>query len=218
MKQLVIGLVATTLLAACTTNPDTGQRRLSKAGGGALIGAAAGAGLGALFGKNDARGAAIGGAIGAVAGAGVGAYMDAQERKLRQQTAGTDIEVNRVGDQLQLNMPSDLTFSSGQASLQPQFYPVLDDVASTLNEFPETAVDIIGHADSQGSETFNQRLSEDRASSVQSYLAGQGVNGVRLATAGYGETRPIATNETAEGRALNRRVEIIVTPIVEGGT
>lgn len=218
MKYAIIGLLGASMLAACTTNPDTGQRGLSRTGGGALIGAAGGAALGALFGKNDARGAAIGAAVGALAGAGVGAYMDRQERRLRQQTAGTGIEVVREGDQLLLNMPSDVTFASGESGLRPAFYPALNDVASTLTEFPSTAVDIIGHADSQGGESFNQSLSEDRASSVQSYLQGQGVQPVRMATAGFGETRPIASNETAEGRAQNRRVEIILTPIVEDGT
>ncbi len=215
MKKVIIGLLGASLLAACTTDPQTGQRSLSRAGGGALIGAAGGAALGAIFAKNDGRGAAIGAAVGAVAGAGVGAYMDRQERRLREQTAGTGIDVTRQGDQLLLNMPSDVTFASGQSSLRPDLYPTLNSVASTLTEFPSTAVDIIGHADSQGSETFNQGLSERRAESVQTYLQGQGVQPVRMATAGFGETRPIASNETAAGRAQNRRVEIILTPITE---
>lgn len=218
MKKIMIGLLATTMLAACTTNPDTGQRGLSRAGGGALIGAGSGALLGVLIGGNDARAAAIGAAVGGLAGAGVGAYMDRQERALREQTAGTGIEVVRQGDQLQLNMPSDISFASGRSSLDPQFHTSLNNVANTLNEFPSTAVDIIGHADSQGAEDFNQRLSEQRAQSVQSYLLNQNVTSVRLASAGFGETRPIASNETVEGRARNRRVEIILTPILEDGT
>ncbi len=215
MKQITLAIVASALLAACTTNPETGQRQLSRAGAGAGIGAAAGAGIGALFGGNDKRNVAIGAAVGAIAGGGVGAYMDRQERKLREQTAGTGIEVVRNGDQLQLNMPSDVTFATGQSNIQPQFYGSLDNVASTLVEFPSTAVDIIGHADSTGAEDFNQRLSEQRAQSVQSYLQNRGVTPVRLAAIGFGETRPIAPNDTAEGRARNRRVEIILTPIVE---
>ncbi|MEL7128499.1 MAG: OmpA family protein [Pseudomonadota bacterium] len=217
MKKLIIGAAAAALLAACTTDPNTGQRRLSKTASGAGIGAAAGAGIGVLFGGNDGRNAAIGAAVGAIAGGGVGAYMDRQERKLREQTAGTGIEVVRNGDQLQLNMPSDVTFASGQSTVQPQFYGPLSEVANTLQEFPSTAVDIIGHADSQGAEDFNQTLSEQRAASVQSYLQSQGVNSVRLASAGFGETRPIADNGTAAGRAQNRRVEVILTPIVEDG-
>ncbi|MEM8634801.1 MAG: OmpA family protein [Pseudomonadota bacterium] len=215
MKNLLMGSVAIAMIAACTTDPVTGQRGLSRTGAGAGIGAAAGAGVGVLFGGNDARNAAIGAAVGAVAGAGVGAYMDRQQRKLEEQTAGTGIDVVRNGDQLQLNMPSDVTFASGQSSIEAGFYGPLNDVATTLNEFPSTAVDIIGHADSQGATDFNQTLSEQRAASVQNYLQSQGVAPVRMASAGFGETRPIADNATAAGRAQNRRVEIILTPIVD---
>ena len=218
MKHILLGGLAVVLLGACTTDPNTGERRLSRTGAGAGIGAAAGAGVGVLFGGNDGRNAAIGAAVGAVAGAGVGAYMDRQQRRLEEQTAGTGIDVVRNGDQLQLNMPSDVTFASGEASVQTGFYGPLNDVAATLNEFPSTAVDIIGHADSQGAEDFNQRLSEQRAQSVQTYLQSQGVEPVRMASGGFGETRPIADNSTAAGRAQNRRVEIILTPIVEDET
>ncbi|MEM9668545.1 MAG: OmpA family protein [Pseudomonadota bacterium] len=206
---------AVALIAACTTDPYTGERRISRTGAGAGIGAATGAGIGVLFGGNDGRNAAIGAAVGAIAGAGVGAYMDRQQRKLEEQTAGTGIEVVRNGDQLQLNMPSDVTFASGQSSIEPGFYTPLNDVANTLKEFPSTAVDIIGHADSTGPEDSNQVLSEQRAASVQNYLQSQGVTPVRLASIGYGESRPIADNATVAGRAQNRRVEIILTPIVE---
>ena len=215
MKKIMYGLLAATVLTACTTNPETGQRGISKTAGGAVVGAGTGALLGVLIGGNDKRAAAIGAAVGGLAGAGVGRYMDQQERKLREQTAGTGIEVVREGDQIRLDLPSDVSFASGQSTIQPQFYQPLNDVAATLLEFPSTAVDIIGHADSQGAEDFNQRLSEQRAQSVQSYLLNQGVRPVRLAAIGYGETRPIADNSTAEGRARNRRVEIILTPIVD---
>lgn len=217
MKRFVIGLAAVSMLTACITNPETGQRRLSKAGGGAAIGAGTGAILGVLIGGNDKRSAAIGAAIGGLAGAGVGRYMDQQEKKLREQTAGTGIEVIREGDQIQLALPADISFPSGQSKIESQFYGPLNDVADTLIEFPSTAVDIIGHADSQGPEASNQTLSEQRALSVQSYLANQGVRPVRIASIGFGETRPIATNETADGRARNRRVEIILTPIIDDG-
>lgn len=218
MKNLAIGLLAASMLTACVTNPETGQRGLSRTGGGAIAGAGAGALLGVLIGGNDKRAAAIGAAVGGLAGAGIGRYMDQQERKLREQTAGTGIEVVRNGDQLQLNMPADISFPSGRSDVQPGFYGPLNNVASTLNEFPSTAVDIIGHADSQGADAFNQTLSEERAQSVQSYLLNQGVTPVRLASTGFGETRPIASNDTIDGRARNRRVEIILTPITEDGT
>ena len=217
MKHLLIGLLGVSMLTACVTNPETGQRGISNTGGGAIIGAGTGALLGVLIGGNDKRSAAIGAAVGGLAGAGVGRYMDQQEKKLREQTAGTGIEVIRQGDQIQLALPADVSFPSGQSQIQPQFYNSLNDVASTLNEFPSTAVDIIGHADSQGPEASNQVLSERRALSVQSYLSNQGVTPVRIASIGYGETRPIDTNETPQGRARNRRVEIILTPIVNDG-
>lgn len=215
MKTLFIGLMAASMLTACVTNPETGQRSISKTGGGAVIGAGTGALLGVLIGGNDKRSAAIGAAVGGLAGAGVGRYMDQQEKKLREQTAGTGIEVVRQGDQIQLALPADISFPSGKSDIQPQFYNSLNQVANTLNEYPSTAVDILGHADSQGSESYNQTLSEQRAASVQSYLLNQGVRPVRLASIGLGESQPIATNETAEGRARNRRVEIILTPIVD---
>lgn len=215
MKTLFIGLMAASMLTACVTNPETGQRSISKTGGGAVIGAGTGALLGVLIGGNDKRSAAIGAAVGGLAGAGVGRYMDQQEKKLREQTAGTGIEVVRQGDQIQLALPADISFPSGKSDIQPQFYNSLNQVANTLNEYPSTAVDILGHADSQGSESYNQTLSEQRAASVQSYMLNQGVRPVRLASIGLGESQPIATNETAEGRARNRRVEIILTPIVD---
>ncbi len=217
MKRLFIGLMAASMLTACATNPETGQRGISKTGGGAVIGAGTGALLGVLIGGNDKRAAAIGAAVGGLAGAGVGRYMDQQEKKLREQTAGTGIEVVREGDQIQLALPADVSFPSGRSDIQPEFYAPLNDVAATILEFPSTAVDIIGHADSQGPEASNQVLSEQRALSVQSYLQSTGVNPIRIASIGLGETRPIATNETAAGRARNRRVEIILTPITEDG-
>ncbi|MEO0982076.1 MAG: OmpA family protein [Pseudomonadota bacterium] len=202
-------LAAALTLGACSNMNNTAR--------GAVGGAVVGAGLGTLAGGNDARNAAIGAAVGAIAGAGVGAYMDRQEKKLREQTAGTGVEVTREGDQLELRLPSDVTFASGESNIQPQFFPVLDDVSATLLEFPSTAVDIIGHADSQGSEAFNQALSERRAQSVQGYLISKGVQGERLLSYGRGEMDPIASNETPEGRAQNRRVQILLTPIVEEG-
>ncbi len=216
MKYVIAGALAVSLLSACATNPETGGSELSKAGGGAMIGAGVGAVLGTILGGDDkAKGAAIGAAIGGVLGAGVGSYMDEQEKKLREQTAGTGIEVTRTGDQIMLQLPSDITFESGQSYLQSQFYAPLDDIADTLVEFPSTMVDIIGHADSQGAEDYNQRLSEERAQTVLSYLLNRGVNPQRLASTGFGEMRPIADNSTEAGRAQNRRVEIILTPITE---
>jgi outer membrane protein OmpA-like peptidoglycan-associated protein len=208
--------VATLALSGCVTDPETGNRRISKAAIGGVGGALGGYLLGDILGgRNDRTEKIVGAGIGAVAGAGVGAYMDAQEKKLRQQTAGTGIDVVREGDELLLRMPSGITFATNQSTIQPQFQATLDQVASTLAEYPKTMIDVLGHTDSDGAEAYNQALSERRAQAVSSYLASRGVNAVRIATMGYGETRPIASNETADGKAQNRRVEIKVVPAVQ---
>lgn len=210
----LIGLLATT--AACTTDPVTGERKVSKAaigGGGGLV---AGYLLGDLLGgRNDRTAKIVGAGIGALAGAGIGAYMDAQERKLRQQTAGTGIEVVRDGDNLVLRMPSNVTFATNESNLQPQFTPTLDNVASVLRDYPKTYIDVMGHTDSDGTEAYNQALSERRAQSVANYLSGHGVQSARLAAKGFGEMSPIASNETPEGKQANRRVEIKLVPVTE---
>jgi outer membrane protein OmpA-like peptidoglycan-associated protein len=208
--------VATLALSGCVTDPETGNRRISKAAIGGVGGALGGYLLGDILGgRNDRTEKIVGAGIGAVAGAGVGAYMDAQEKKLRQQTAGTGIDVVREGDELLLRMPSGITFATNQSTIQPQFQATLDQVASTLAEYPKTMIDVLGHTDSDGAEAYNQALSERRAQAVSSYLASRGVKAVRIATMGYGETRPIASNETADGKAQNRRVEIKVVPAVQ---
>jgi len=210
-------LASTIVLAGCVTNPETGNQRISRAGIGAIGGALGGYLLGDVIGgRNDRTEKIVGAGIGAIAGAGVGYYMDEQEKKLRAQTAGTGVDVVREGDELLLRMPSGITFGTDQASIQPQFYPTLNQVADTLKQYPKTAIDVLGHTDSTGSESYNQALSERRARSVADYLTAQGVQSVRVATRGYGEMQPIASNETESGRAQNRRVEIRITPAVEG--
>ena len=204
---LVAALALPLFLQACQTGPS--QRVLTTGAAGAILGA----GAGMMAGGDDKRNAAIGAAVGAIAGVSVGVYMDKQEEKLRQQTAGTGITVDRVGDQLQLTMPSNVTFAVNSATIQPGFYGPLNDVAATLIEFPSTAVDIIGHASSDGADDYNMTLSQQRAAAVRSYLINQGTQAVRINAIGMGETQPIADNATAEGRAANRRVEIILTPI-----
>ena len=142
--------------------------------------------------------------------------MDQQEKKLRQQTAGTGVNVTRDGDNLVLDMPSALTFGVNQSDIQPQFQATLDQVASTLTQYEKTFVDVLGHTDSTGSDEYNQSLSERRASAVANYISGRGVQSARLATRGYGESQPKASNVTEEGRAENRRVEIRLVPVTEG--
>jgi outer membrane protein OmpA-like peptidoglycan-associated protein len=210
----VAALLAST--AACTTDPVTGERKVSKAAIGGGVGLAAGYLLGdVLGGRNDRTEKIVGAGIGGLAGAGIGAYMDAQERKLRQQTAGTGVEVIRNGDQLTLRMPSGITFATNESAVQPQFQPVLNDVASVLAEYPKTYVDVMGHTDADGTEVYNQALSERRAQSVAGYLSGRGVQSARLAAKGYGEMQPIASNETPDGKQANRRVEIKLVPVTE---
>jgi outer membrane protein OmpA-like peptidoglycan-associated protein len=207
-------LIATLPLAACTTNPETGNKRISKTVIGGLGGALGGYLLGDLIGgRRDRTEKILGAGIGAVAGAGAGYYMDEQEKKLRRQTAGTGVGVTRDGDQLVLDMPSEITFATGSANLDPAFRATLDKVAQTLTEYEKTYVDVMGHTDSTGSDAFNQTLSEQRSSSVASYLTQKGVQSARLATKGYGESQPRASNTTEEGRAANRRVEIRLVPV-----
>ncbi len=213
---IIACLIGAAALTACTTtDPYTGQTVRSNTRTGALVGAAVGAGLGYLSNDKSEQGrknALIGAGVGALAGAGVGAYMDKQQAELRRQLADTGVTVTRQGDNIVLNMPSDVTFAFDRSDIQPQFFPVLDDVAGTLNQYPQTLIDVVGHADSVGSDEYNQALSERRASSVANYLVSRNVMPARLYVAGMGERQPIASNDTDAGRAKNRRVEIILRP------
>ena len=155
----------------------------------------------------------LGAGIGGLAGAGIGAYMDKQERDLRARTAGTDVQVVRQGDDLLLNLPSGITFAYDSSTVQPQFRQTLDQVADVLSQYNQTYIDVYGHTDSNGSDAYNQTLSERRASAVAGYLTTHGVQSARIGTRGFGETQPIASNDTDAGRAANRRVEIKIVPI-----
>ncbi|WP_169711791.1 OmpA family protein [Henriciella litoralis] len=209
MNKLMIGAAAAAMALTACEGTGLSTNQAYGAGGGALAGAA----LGTLAGGDDGRNAAIGAAVGALAGGAVGTYMDRQERALRQRTANTEIQVERQGDQIALTMPSSVTFSVNSADLKPEFYGPLNEVAATLNEYPSTAVDVVGHASSDGPDDYNQQLSERRANSVSNYLTSQGVAPVRIQAYGRGETQPIASNDTEAGRAANRRVEILLTPV-----
>lgn len=213
---VVAGLIAA-LTAGCATNPETGQREMTKTGKGAAIGAAAGAVVGGVSGGDRGKRAAIGAAAGAAIGAGIGKYMQNQEEKLRQQTAGSGVEVSRQGDNVVLNMPSSVTFATDSAQISPAFQATLDQVASTISEYSDTRVRIAGHTDSTGSDAYNQQLSERRAQAVANYLIGRGVASSRISTVGHGETQPVASNDTPEGRQANRRVEIVLSPTGAAG-
>lgn len=220
MKKLVLVLFVTAAFAGCTTDPYTGQSQLSNTAGGAGIGAGVGALGGYLVGRAtgiDAGSAALVGAgVGLLSGGAVGGYMDSQEAQLRDQLRSTGVSVTRVGDRIILNMPSNITFPSDQASILPGFYETLDSVALVLKKFDRSIVNVYGHTDSQGSDGYNLRLSHDRASAVSQYLASQGVDPRRLNSQGFGESQPVASNGNDAGRAQNRRVEIAISPLTGG--
>ncbi|PWR22189.1 OmpA family protein [Zavarzinia compransoris] len=207
LKHALIIALAGGLLAGCAQDG-----RISNTGAGAGIGALVGAGIGAAVAGNRGQGALIGAGIGALTGGAVGYYMDEQERQLREKMAGTGVEVERVGDSIRLIMPGGVTFRTGSSEIQPQFYSPLDQVAATLNQYPQSLIDIIGHTDNVGSDQMNQQLSERRASSVASYLMSRGVVPQRVNAYGMGETQPIADNNTDFGRQRNRRVEVLIRP------
>jgi outer membrane protein OmpA-like peptidoglycan-associated protein len=226
MNRKFIGFVACAVvtsisLSACMTNDAyTGERKVSDTTKGAGIGAAAGAVIGLLTGGDAAahrKNALIGAGLGALAGGAVGNYMDRQESKLRSQLAGTGVSVTRMGDNITLNMPGNITFASNSAEINPSFYRVLNSVNVVLKEYQKTLVEVAGHTDSTGSSEYNQQLSERRANAVGQYLEGQGLRADRVITVGAGETRPVASNETPEGRQANRRVELTLTPLTQPG-
>ncbi|RKR07269.1 outer membrane protein OmpA-like peptidoglycan-associated protein [Kushneria sinocarnis] len=210
----IASLALSVAVAGCSTvNPYTGEQQTSSLAKGSGIGALLGGATGALA-DNDHRldHAAIGAAVGALAGGGVGYYMDAQEAKLRQKMQGTGVSVTRQGNQVMLNMPSNITFATDSANLSQQIRSPLDGVRQVLEEYQDTRVQIDGYTDSTGSDSYNQRLSELRAQAVGNYLARGGVDFNRLIMSGHGEDNPIASNDSAQGRAQNRRVEITLVP------
>jgi len=213
-KSVSIAVILAFGVGACTTNPYTGERQASKTSIGAGVGAIVGALGGAIVGGSHGRkGALIGAGVGVLAGGAVGAYMDSQEKELRQQLQGTGVSVTRQGDNLILNMPGNVTFDTDSTVLKQHFDQVLNSVALVLKKYEKTYVDILGHTDSTGSDAYNMRLSYNRASVVADYLEGQGVKRERMVVNGLGEGYPIASNDTEEGRAQNRRVEIALSPV-----
>ena len=202
--------------ACTTTDPYSSTPNRNNTATGAIAGALGGAVLGYLTntssGEQGRKNALIGAGIGALAGAGVGQYMDRQQRALEAELSGTGVGVARQGDNLVLRMPSDVTFATNQSNLDSRFLPVLNDVARVLQEYDRSMVDVIGHTDASGGDAINQPLSERRASSVASYLMDHGVIRERLYVAGNSARTPIASNDTVEGKAQNRRVEILIRP------
>lgn len=216
-KFLYSVLISTLAIGACkTVDPYTGEEQVSRTTAGTAIGAAAGAVIGAISGDDSRerkKRILIGAGVGALAGGGVGAYMDRQEAELRRKLAGTGVSVTRMGDDIVLNMPGNITFPTNQAAINADFYPVLDSVALVVTEYDKTMMEIVGHTDSTGTDSINQPLSENRAQSVGRYLQSQNVLAQRISTYGVGSRYPVANNNSQAGRALNRRVEITLLPL-----
>jgi len=223
MKKLItaLSLASITMLNGCTTyDAYTGEEKTSNTAIGAGIGAGTAMVVSYLANKDKDAGERNrrllrDAGIGAIVGGGVGYYMDSQEAKLRKQLRGTGVSVVRDGDNINLVMPGNVTFPSDGRELKADFYAVLDSVALVLEEFEKTIIVVAGYTDSQGSDAYNQKLSEDRARSVANYLMAKKITPARFETVGFGEKNPIADNSTAEGRSLNRRVELTLLPITE---
>ena len=214
-RAIVTSLCAVSLLSlsACVTDPNTGERKVSRTAIGGGVGALGGLLLGGLIGGGTGR--IIGAGIGGIAGAAVGYTMDKQIKQLREQTAGSGVDVTSVdnGQAILVNLPEGVTFDVGSYSLKPEFRATLDKVADSLKQYPNSLIDVYGHTDSTGSDAYNQTLSENRARTVANYLSMQGVSPARIRSQGYGETMPVADNATDEGRRKNRRVEIKIVPV-----
>ena len=216
LKSIAIGTCLAAFLAGCATYDSQGNETNQRARRGALIGAVVGTAAGLLSGDSAVerrQHAMVGAGIGALAGAAIGNYQDRQEAELRRETAGTGVNVSRQGDVITLNLPDGVTFDFNRTEVKPQFYPALSKIAGTLREYNQTIVEVSGHTDNIGTDAVNQRISEQRANSVASYLMAQGVQRERFEIVGMGKRFPIASNETEQGRSLNRRVEIRLLPL-----
>ena len=216
-RLFVSGLAALSLVmvSGCVTDPNTGEQKVSRTAIGAGGGALAGLLLGGLIGGGTGR--IVGAGIGGIAGAAVGYQMDRQIKELREQTAGSGIDVSETdnGQAILVNLPDNVTFDVDSATLRPAFRTTLDQVGQSLKQYPDSLIDVYGHTDSTGSDSYNQTLSERRASTVANYLVSQGVSAARIRSQGFGEMMPIDSNDTVEGRARNRRVEIKIVPITQ---
>lgn len=216
-RWFVSSFAAISLLgvSACVTDPNTGQKKVSRTVLGGAGGAVVGGLLGGLIGGKTGR--IVGAGIGGVAGGVVGYKMDQQIKQLKEQTAGSGVDVTETdgGKAILVNLPDGVTFDVGSYTLKPEFRATLDQVAQSLIDYPNSLIDVYGHTDSTGSDSYNQTLSENRARTVMNYLASRGVPASRLRSQGFGETMPVASNDTPEGRTKNRRVEIKIVPITQ---
>jgi outer membrane protein OmpA-like peptidoglycan-associated protein len=220
VKAALLVTCAAALTVGCqTTDPYTGEKKTTSTTVGALIGAGAGAAIGMISGRDAQqrrKRALVGAGVGALSGGAVGAYMDKQENELRAQMRDSGVTVTRKGEDIVLNMPGNITFRTGSADLNAQFFKVLDGVASVARKYDKTIIEIAGHTDNVGGSDYNRQLSQRRASAVAQYLMSKGVREPRIMTAAGGEEHPIASNSTEQGRTANRRVEVTLAPLKEG--
>ena len=209
LQSLTCIALAVGVLSGCANMNETQQGTAKGAGIGAVAGAVLGAAVG---GRNGAvTGAVLGGAAGAVGGNIWSKKMQEQKAAMEQATVGTGVAVSQTADnRLKLDIPSDVSFDTGRSAIKPNFGPVLNQFATSLNQNPVTTVTIIGHTDSTGSDAINNPLSIERAEAARDYLVSRGVARTRIATDGRGSREPIADNNTQQGRDKNRRVEIYV--------
>ncbi len=210
-QKLLVLTMSSVLLSACVTDPYTGQSSMSNAAKGAGIGAVVGGATGTAFGGNDLKNAGWGALAGGAVGAAVGAYMDHQQQAMQQSLQGTGIEVQRTAQNtLNLTMPSSITFGFNSSQLTSDAQNALNSVANVLNQYPDSTVNVTGHTDDIGSDTYNQKLSEQRAASVAAYLGQHNVAYNRLSQQGMGERAPKVPNTDENSRAQNRRVELAI--------
>ncbi|WP_114522365.1 OmpA family protein [Altererythrobacter sp. ZODW24] len=216
-KLFVSSLAALSLVtgSGCVTDPNTGEKKISRTVIGGVGGTVVGGLLGGVIGGKTGR--IIGAGVGGVAGGVVGYKMDQQIKELKEQTAGSGVDVTETdgGSAILVNLPDGVTFATGSYTINPTFRETLVTVANSLQQYPDSLIDVYGHTDSTGSDAFNQRLSEQRAEAVANYLVSRGVSSARIRSQGFGETQPIASNDTDSGRSLNRRVEIKIIPITQ---
>ncbi|MGR3436661.1 MAG: OmpA family protein [Shimia sp.] len=215
--KILAGSTALLALAACTDpatfDPNAPDR--NRVADGALVGAAVGAITGlATGGDQRGKNAAVGAAIGAGAGALIGQRLDQQEADLRARLGSSNIGIVNTGTTLIVTMPQDILFDVDSAALRPDLQSDLRQLAASMQQYPNTTVDIFGHTDNTGTAAYNQGLSQRRAQAVENVLIGNGVAPNRLRAIGRGEEQPIATNATDDGRRQNRRVEIVIRPVV----
>lgn len=213
MKKFMAIILGGTMLVSCSSLPDSDSGdSLDKTAIGAGIGAVGGVISGLLFG-NSITDTVISAGVGALAGGAVGLYMDSQEEELRTQLDSSGITITRSGEKIIVNLPANVSFSSGSASLNPAFHASLNSLAQILTKYDKTILDVTGHTDSQGGDAYNLKLSQQRALSVATYVSSQGISSQRFSVNGAGENSPVASNATANGRAANRRVEIAIIPV-----